>query len=113
MNIEILNVLDKKDLKHERVVLSVKEDCNCWPFIILSNKQTYAGYKAVFVFPNMEVYKGDMITVYTKKGVTQKQKMPNGYVNHILYWGEDASVWNDDMQQILLLEVRDYEYKTF
>ena len=34
MEIGILNILDKKDISAERIVLQVREDCNSWAFII-------------------------------------------------------------------------------
>ena len=35
MEIGILNILDKKDISAERIVLQVREDCNSWAFILL------------------------------------------------------------------------------
>ena len=32
MNLEILNILDKADIKHERIVLKANDDCNAWPY---------------------------------------------------------------------------------
>ena len=34
MEIGILNILDKKDISAERIVLQVREDCNSWAFIL-------------------------------------------------------------------------------
>lgn len=33
MEIGILNILDKKDISAERIVLQVREDCNSWVHI--------------------------------------------------------------------------------
>ena len=37
MEIGILNILDKKDISAERIVLQVREDCNSWAFILFCN----------------------------------------------------------------------------
>ena len=49
MEIGILNILDKKDISAERIVLQVREDCNSWAFILFCNTSkdegcsTYSG----------------------------------------------------------------------
>ena len=85
MEIGILNILDKKDISAERIVLQVREDCNSWAFILFCNTSKDEGCRKSFIFPNMEIHKGDMITIYSKRGTEKKQKISNGNINHILY----------------------------
>ena len=66
MNLEILNILDKADIKHERIVLKANDDCNTWPYILFRNNGKRNESKP-FIFPNMEIGKGDMVTCLYKK----------------------------------------------
>lgn len=59
----------------------------------------------------MEIHKGDMITIYSKRGTEKKQKISNGNINHILYWKEDNSIWEKNTTAILV-KVADFTYKS-
>lgn len=110
MEIGILNILDKKDINAERIVLQVREDCNSWPFILFCNSSNDESNRKSFIFPNMQIYKGDMITIYSKKGTDQRQKISNGNINYILYWKEDCSIWEKNTTA-LLVKIADFTYK--
>lgn len=111
MELEIIDILDKSDLNHERVVLKVNEYCNCWPFIIFRNNGIRADSKP-FIFPNMNLEKGDIITLYTKNGIERKDRLTNGLKNHILYWGLKNSIWGTDNCVALLIKIEEFNYKT-
>lgn len=53
MEIEILNILDKKDIGAERIVLQVREDCNSRAFILFCNTSEDGGDRKSFIFPNI------------------------------------------------------------
>ena len=110
MNLEILNILDKADIKHERIVLKANDDCNAWPYILFRNNGKRNESKP-FIFPNMEIGKGDMVTIYTKNGDSEKRKLGNGVTSHVLYWGENGSIWNADNCIALLVKIEDFKYK--
>ena len=57
------------------------------------------------------ICKGDMITIYSKRGTEKKQKISNGNINHILYWKEDNSIWEKNTTA-LLVKVADFTYKS-
>ena len=111
MELEIIDILDKRDLSHERVVLKVNKDCNCWPFIIFRNNGIRQDSRP-FIFYNMDVEKGDFITLYTKKGYDQKNNLANGVKNHILFWGLDSSIWGTDNCVALLVKTKEFDFKT-
>ena len=66
MEIGILNILDKKDISAERIVLQVREDCNSWAFILFCNTSKDEGCRKSFIFPNMEIHKGVHIPADTR-----------------------------------------------
>lgn len=113
MELEILDILDCKDYEHERIVLQVTDNCNCWPFMLFKSQSGSNGTKSAFIFPNLEVQKGDMITIYSKKGKDYKIRLTNGYKNHCLFWGEDNSVWTDSRNAAMLVKIEEYNYKVF
>lgn len=53
MEIGILNILDKKDISAERIVLQVREDCNSWAFILFCNTSKDEGCRKSFIFLTM------------------------------------------------------------
>lgn len=110
MEIEILEILDKSDLAHERVVFKVNEDCNCWPFILFRNKGVRSESRP-YIFNNIDVEKGDVITLYTKKGDNRKDRLGNGMTNHILYWGLNISIWDCKDCIALLVKTDKFEFK--
>lgn len=109
MELSILNIFDRLDRQHERVVIQVSEDCNCWPYILIRNNGVRREESKVFIFPNMEVEKGDIITIYTKAGYPQRRKNTNERTEHILYWGEKESIWNMKNSNALLVKIEDYQ----
>lgn len=109
MEIEILDILDRLDLAHERVVLKVNDDCNCWPFILFRNKGVRSESRP-FIFNNMFVEKGDIITLYSKKGVNRKEKLVNGMTNHVLFWGLNNSIWEKNECIALLVRIEKFDY---
>ena len=111
MELEIIDILDKNDLSHERVVLKVNEDCNCWPFIIFRNNGKRQDSRP-YIFYNMDVEKGDFVTLYTKKGNDTKNNLPNGVKNHMLYWGLECSIWGAENAVALLVKTKEFDFKT-
>lgn len=110
MEIEILEILDRSDLAHERVVFKVNEDCNCWPFILFRNKGVRSESRP-YIFNNMDVEKGDVITLYTKNGNYRKDRLVSGMTNHVIYWGLNNSIWGDKSCIALLVKTDKFEFK--
>lgn len=109
MEIEILEILDKSDLAHERVVFKVNEDCNSWPFILFRNKGA-RNESLPYIFNNMDIEKGDIITLYTKSGDYRKDRLANGIKNHVLFWGLNNSIWGEKNCIALLVKIDKFNF---
>ena len=109
MDISVIEVLDRMDITHERIVLLVNEDCNLWPYILFNNETESDAKRFSFIFPNEDVEKGDYITVYSKKGVHTIQSITNGRKNHIFFWNSEHSIWSNN-RKALLVETKEYEF---
>lgn len=109
MNISVINIFDRMDISHERVVLLANENCNLWPYILFNNETESDAKRHSFIFPNKDIEKGDYITIYSKKGNPIIQPVTNGRKNHIFYWNSDQSIWNKG-RKALLVETKEYEF---
>lgn len=109
MNISVINIFDRMDISHERIVLLANEDCNIWPYILFNNESESDAKRFSFIFPNKEIEKGDFITIYSKKGTPSIQSVMNGRKNHIFYWNSERCIWNKS-RKALLIETQDYQF---
>lgn len=100
-------------LAEERVVLKAKEDCNLNNFIlfdttydengILSNK-----HRHMFIFPELNVSKGDFIWLYTKKGVRGNHLNTSNTTTYKLYWNLEKPIWNNSGDRAYIVHYDDW-----
>ncbi len=109
MDISIINIFDRMDIDHERIVLLANENCNLWPYILFNNETESDAKRFSFIFPNEDIEKGDYITIYSKKGKPNIQKVINGKKNYIYYWESEQSIWNNN-RKALLVKTKEYEF---
>jgi len=109
MKISVRGIADKKSQQNERVVIDVIEDCNLWDYMILDTTYDNEGnisnlHRHSYFFKDYHVKKGDIIYLYSKKGVN-KPFQQNNQQYHFLYWGFDKTIWNDDKDIAILIKI--------
>jgi hypothetical protein len=108
MSIKILRILPKGDEDGERITFAVVEDCNLGDYVLADDTFNNAVptnlLRNVYFFPELDVKKGERVSLRTSKGVYRAyQKSPTTPVWHQLYWGLAKPVWNDSGDSAHLL----------
>ncbi|WP_185286193.1 hypothetical protein [Chryseobacterium indologenes] len=117
MKIGIKEIIDHGTHESERILLTVKENCNLVKYIIADN--TYLNKYAVsnklrhtYWFRQQQVTEGDEILVYTGKGENTQVSINNSQnTRYIFFWGLESNVWNNDNDSAILIEVNDMDTK--
>jgi len=109
-----LKIVKVSKTEPEYLVLQVERDHNLWPYILFDTAYDGEGNvtnknRHSFLFPNLNVKKGDFVIVYTKVGESKSFRNTAGTVTHELYWGLDVNVWNHAKDEVLLVHVDDYK----
>lgn len=109
MSISLLSVVNSDKPAGEYVRLRAAAKINLAGYAIVDRtfdeaEQVSNEFRHIFVFPNLEIDKGDYVRLYTGKGNYDKQKNVNGPGNiHLLYWQSEKCVWNDKSQDAATL----------
>lgn len=118
MNVEIRSIRNPGELEDERLVLRVLRDCDIGRYFTFDTTYTEDGRVSNLVrhpywFPDKEVKAGDLVVVYTKTG-RQSQKVNNdGSTSHFFYRGIDRTIWNQERDCAVVLEISDWKSKGY
>lgn len=116
MNVKIKYVKDKGELVNERIVFAIEANINIGEYALFDT--TYKGNGIVsnklrhaYWFPDKEVNVGDLIVVYTKSGKTNKKLNKDGSYSHFFYWGLQSTIWNEETDCAVVINIADWSYK--
>lgn len=113
MNLVITNIYNE-DLQTERVVLTAQRACNLSRFLLFDSTYDEDGHvtnkeRHLKLFPPIILKRGDMVTLYTKRGRNNiPAANPGAPVNYILFWGLNHKVWNNAGDRAYLFHFDDY-----
>lgn len=115
MQVEIIKVYGHGDYQNEYVMLKVLEDCDIGKYMIADNTYFDDGgisnkVRHTHWFPDKDVKKGELISLWTRKGVDTTNKNDSGTIVHRFYWGLNQAVWNDDGDCALLFHVNNWSH---
>jgi hypothetical protein len=96
--------------KDEHVVLDVIADCDLNYFAVADTTYFNDGkisskLRHFHWFAPKKVSEGDKIALYTKKGVDREQMVGNVRW-HVIFWGLDSKVWNNDTDAAVVLSLK-------
>ena len=116
MKINIQTIVDRGVLDKERVVFEVQEDDFLGGYLVLKTKKTGESTvssitRGTYWFPDKDVKKGDLVVLYTKKGVNTEKKNTDGTTTHFYYWQKEEVLWGVDEDVVLLARLQDWDYK--
>lgn len=96
----------------EQIVFKVLEDTNMSYYLLLDNTYDETGqvsnvHRHCFVFPNVNVKRGDYIILYTGVGQQKSFKNKAQTITYVFYWGfeGDASIWNDVADKAFIVKM--------
>jgi hydrogenase maturation factor len=115
MDLEILYTLDKGELKNERIVLRVINDCNVGDYILFDTTYLEDGFsnkvRHSYWFPDKHVKAGDKIILYTNEGEEGIKLNKSGHTSHFFHWDLQKTVWNVNKDCAVIVKVEAYNGK--
>lgn len=116
IDLRIDRVVDYGTHTSERVEITVLRNCNLVDYIL--SDTTYTGENTIsnavrhtHWFKNKNVIQGDQIVLYTKpwiRGLATTEQLPDNKTRHVIYWGLDSFVWNNDGDCAVLFKISNY-----
>ena len=109
MQLELKSFANAGVIDKERLVIRVLEDVNIGSYVVLRSKKSdkgkpVSGTKDAYWFPDVEVKKGDLIVLYTKRGTSSKKPLAIGEgMAHFYYWSKTSTFWGEDKNNTAVL----------
>jgi hypothetical protein len=115
MKVEIIGVHGQGDFDEEYVSLQVLEDCDIGHYVIadstyFDNGKISNKVRHTYWFPDKQVKKDDIVTLWTKPGTNTTGTSKSGKPLHRFFWDLKEAVWNDEGDCAVLLEISDWEH---
>ena len=107
MSLKIHSIVNGKVPAEEIVWLNTDESVNLLGYAVVdrtfSNDKLSNEFRHIFVFPNLQVNKGDWVRLYTGNGAYSKSIASNSEHVHNLFWGSSQCVWNNNRGDVASL----------
>lgn len=110
MSISIGSIANRGEARRERIVMRVTSDTDVGAFIMLrayfDGHNVTNGVSHIYWFPNKVVRRGDLVVLYSKRGVdTERPRKDSPGTVHFFYWGygDSERLWNDTKHSAVLL----------
>lgn len=115
MKLKIENIYNHGTLDKEHAVLSVLEDCNLSAYVLMDTTYDKDGnvsnkHRHVKWLPSVQAKKGDRVSVWTKVG-SDTSVTSDGTRWHRVYWNMNTSIWNNDGDVAVLLQISGVDHK--
>lgn len=106
MDLKVIGIRNAGE-SSERLLIRVENDCNLRGYMVVDNTYDENGQlsnvdRHVYVFPSHEVKKGNIVRLYTRRGIDKETDGTFGKTESVkyynFYWGYDdgCTVWNKD-----------------
>ena len=114
MKIKIEKILERATAEAERLWLKVLSDTDLQYYIVFgttytSQNQIYRIQRHAYWFAPKPVTSGDNVFLYSKKGKAKTKENKDGTKTHIIYWGLDQTVWNNEGDCAVVFEVNNWQ----
>ena len=115
MTLELRSIVGRGDVTQERLTLRATRNLDVGDFAVLRvpyiDEMLMTDVKHAFWFPFGEVEKGDLVVIYSKKGVSRNKILSTGKTAHFFYWESGVSLWEDTDYAAVVLQVSDWSFK--
>lgn len=100
MSVILYSVENAEKPQLEFVWLKVNAKTNMKEYAIVDrtfdlNEKVSNEFRHIFIFPNLEVEKGEWVKLCTGNGRYEKVKSTGGEYIHKLFWNSSGCVWNN------------------
>ena len=116
MKLKIQQITGQTPPEDERLILTVVAPVDLSEFMVVNTLRDEQGFKQnhnrqVYVFPSLQVAKGDKVVLYTGKGIDSRLTIENNSVRHSFYWGLSKRIWRRHIGDVYLAHVKAWESK--
>lgn len=116
MKLKIQQITGQTPPDDERLILTVVAPVNLSEFMVVNTLRDAEGLKQkqnrqVYVFPSVQVTKGDKVVLYTGKGNDSRLTIENNNVRYSFYWGLSKRIWRRHIGDVYLARVKSWESK--
>jgi hypothetical protein len=117
MDLKIRKIAEAGNLEKERVVFDVLEDVFLGGFIVFKSmakeEKVSSTVESAYWFPDKEIKKGDVIALYSKRGIDFERLNPeNSTTTRFFYWGKDSALWKDSDDAVVLVEATAWNFES-
>ncbi|WP_370307591.1 hypothetical protein [Sinimarinibacterium flocculans] len=115
MKLEIISVHGRGEYDNEHVLLKVTDACDIGHYMLGDSTYTADGkvsnkVRHTYWFPDTEVEKGDLVSLWTKAGTSTYGTTKSGDPVHRFFWGLKTAVWNDTGDCAVLWEMNTWQF---
>ena len=107
MRVQIQSVADRGNLSRERLVMRVRQNVDIGDFVLIrtgfEHDEVTTDVSNVIWFPYQRLRAGDLVVVYSKRGIDGWKQLDNGHRECRFHWRQDSPLWNDDHVAPVLL----------
>jgi hypothetical protein len=112
--LQFVAIVDKGEVRKERVHLKATRDGNTSFFILLaaqavSANEVSAGARPAYWFEPADIKAGDHVIVYTRAGEYSKSRRTDGYLNHFFYWGRTTTLFGAETARVVIAALDTWE----
>lgn len=115
MKLEFVEVKDR-GTPEERIVLNVVEDCNLMNYMVFSTKRIVdkidRNVQNTYWLPTQIVKKGDLVVLYSKKGVNSLKENADKTTSYFYYRGFISPILLD-LNLVLVVELNTWSVESF
>lgn len=115
MKVSIISIHEQGDFDKEYVLMRVREDCDIGHYILADSTYTDSNQvsnkiRHTYWFPDKQVKKGELVSLWTKPGRNTTGKTDDGSKVHRFFWGLKRAVWNDHGDCAVLFEISTWQF---
>lgn len=115
MNLELRSIVERGVIANERITLRAKSDADLGDFLLAqsgyADESVTTEIFRAFWFPYKPIGAGDLVVLYTKRGVPREKPLSTGKVAHFFYWGLESPIWNIADRAAVLLSAPNWASK--
>lgn len=116
MKLNIIDIQGQGDASKEYVSFIADADCDLKNYVVSDSTYTAANslsntFRHTYWWSPQPIRKGDVVLLYTRKGVNSSNKMPSGNMAYVFYWGSDHAIWNNSGDTAVLFELSTWQIK--
>jgi hypothetical protein len=113
MNIEIVGIRNPDDLERERIVMRALGDTDIGDYLILRTPTKEDVVRAgrlhdTYWFRDKQIRAGDLVVLYSKRGVAREKRNEDETVTHFFYWGLSQPCWSESNSAAVLVRIGEW-----